>query len=88
MPAHLTGEEPEVLLEHLPGLLHQLPPESTSFTTTLTAEPQRTGMTCLALPELPETLGVAKERLCRVQGVPKYLVTQWEPWMARPGVKI
>lgn len=76
MPAHLTSEESEVLLEQLPGLLHQLPPESTSFTTTLTAEPQRTGMTCVALPELPETFCVAEERLCRVQGVPKYLVIQ------------
>lgn len=37
-------------------------------------------MTCEALPELPnKTLGVAEERLCRVQWVPKYLVTQWEP---------
>ena len=88
MPALLTGEDPEVLLEHLPGLLHQLPAESTSFMTTLTAEPQRTGMTCVALPELPETLGVAEERLYRMQVVPRYLVTQWEPWMPRPGVKI
>lgn len=76
MPAHLTSEESEVLLEHPAGLLYQLPPESTSFTATLTGEPQRTGMTCVALTELPETLGVADERLCRVQGVPKYLVTQ------------
>lgn len=36
-------------------------------------------MTCEALPELPETLGMAEERLCRVQWVPKYLVTQLEP---------
>lgn len=45
-------------------------------------------MTCEALPELPETLGVAEERLCRVQWVPKYLVTQWEPRHSpRPGVR-
>lgn len=31
MSAHLTGEDSEILLEHLPALLHQLPPESTSF---------------------------------------------------------
>lgn len=29
MSAHLTGEEPKVPLEHLPGPLHQLPPEGT-----------------------------------------------------------
>lgn len=79
MPAHLTGEEPEVLLGHLPSLLLQLPPESTSFMTTLITEPQRRGMTCVALSELPETLGVAKERLCRMQSVSKYLITHREP---------
>lgn len=36
-------------------------------------------MTYVALISLSEMLGVAKERLCRVQGVSKYLVTQWEP---------
>lgn len=53
MSAHLTGEEPEVAQERLPGPLHQLPPGSSSFKTTLSAEPQITGTTFGALPQFP-----------------------------------